>query len=81
MINRVINFYSNVYYLFAFVIIYSNVYYLFGKFFNEFLSNLKMHFEIKKRKPSLTLATVAASISLSPPALAFCLPAPTRPCG
>jgi hypothetical protein len=32
MINRVINFYSNVYYLFAFVIIYSNVYYLFGKF-------------------------------------------------
>jgi hypothetical protein len=32
MINRVINFYSNVYYLFAFVIIYSNVYYLFGNF-------------------------------------------------
>jgi tellurite resistance protein TehA-like permease len=63
MINRVINFYSNVYYLFAFVIIYSNVYYLFGKFFNEFLSNLKMHFEIKKRKPSLTLATVTASLS------------------
>jgi hypothetical protein len=27
---------SNVYYLFAFVIIYSNVYYLFGKFFMNF---------------------------------------------
>jgi hypothetical protein len=54
-INRVINFYSNVYYLFAFVIIYSNVYYLFGKIFYEFLSNLKMHFEIKKIKHSLTL--------------------------
>ena len=39
---------SNVYYLFGVVIIYSNVYYLFGKFFYEFLSNLKMHFEIKK---------------------------------
>jgi hypothetical protein len=35
-INRVINFYSNVYYLFAFVIIYSNVYYLFGKIFMIF---------------------------------------------
>jgi hypothetical protein len=31
-INRVINFYSNIYYLFAFVIIYLNVYYLFGIF-------------------------------------------------
>jgi hypothetical protein len=31
ILNRVINFYSNVYYLFAFIIIYSNVYYLFGK--------------------------------------------------
>jgi hypothetical protein len=30
ILNSVINFYSNVYYLFAFVIIYSNVYYLFG---------------------------------------------------
>jgi hypothetical protein len=55
-INRVINFYSNVYYLFAFVIIYSNVYYLFGKNFYEFLNNLKMYFEINKKiKPSLTL--------------------------
>jgi hypothetical protein len=27
---------SNIYYLFAFVIIYSNVYYLFGKFFMNF---------------------------------------------
>jgi hypothetical protein len=48
-INRVITFYSNVYYLFAFVIIYSNVYYLFAKIY-DFLSNLKMHFEIKKKK-------------------------------
>jgi hypothetical protein len=30
--NMVINFYSNIYYLFAFVIIYSNVSYLSGKF-------------------------------------------------
>jgi hypothetical protein len=35
-INKVINFYSNVYYLFTFIIIYSNVYYLFGKFFINF---------------------------------------------
>jgi hypothetical protein len=52
-INRVINFYSNVYYLFAFVIIYSNIYYLFGKIFYEFLNNLKMHFEINKKNKTL----------------------------
>jgi hypothetical protein len=49
ILNMVINFYSNVYYLFAFVIIYLNVYYLFGIFF-EFLSNLKMYFKINKKK-------------------------------
>jgi hypothetical protein len=39
-LNRAINFYSDVYYLFAFVIMYSNVYYLFVNFY-KFLSNLK----------------------------------------
>jgi hypothetical protein len=46
--NRVIIFYSNIYYLFAFVIIYSNVYIYLVNFY-EFLSNLKMHFKINKK--------------------------------